>query len=100
MPENGSETPRYKIPALTVVAPVYVFTEPKANLPRPDLVKVVPVPEITPLIRLSPLSPLTLIETTELDAVAISLAVKVPAVTLNPVIGVEPPTTPIKVVFV
>jgi hypothetical protein len=44
------------LPALTVVAPVYVLLEDTVNVPPPALVNV-PAPEITPAIVLSPASP-------------------------------------------
>ena len=84
----------FKVPALIVVAPEYVFAPVKVNVPVPALVKVALVPDIAAT---SELVPVMVIETAALFCKAIVEASKSPDETVKLLIGVSPPVVPVKV---
>jgi hypothetical protein len=85
-----------RVPALTVVMPVYVLAPDKVNVPDPALVKVAPVPLTTPVILLdaefvtdkAALLPSPILE-----------AVKAPVVTVSHDKADVEPTAPVNVIL-
>ena len=71
-----------------------MFAPVKVNVPVPALVKVALVPVIAAT---SELVPVIVIETAALFCKAMVDVSKSPAETVNPLIGVSPPVTPVKV---
>ena len=46
---SAAALPAFKVPALTLVVPVYVLAPDKVRIPAPSLVSAVALPEMTPL---------------------------------------------------
>ena len=88
--------PTLNVPSLIAVTPLYVFALfAKVNVPEPALVRLTPLPEMTPVIELVPVL-VTLNKA--LVAKAIPPALNTSVVTDSPVNGSEPPIVLVKVV--